>query len=81
MKAGNANDAALESQPKPTTQKTTSFDTYEKAISDSSETQASTGSTETARTNENYELVISAIKKVVTIISQTMREKRKNLRG
>ena len=34
MKASAANDAAIQSQPKPTNQKATSFDTYTKAIAE-----------------------------------------------
>lgn len=35
VKAPSANDDALDSQPKPTTEQTTSFETYAKAISGS----------------------------------------------
>jgi hypothetical protein len=90
IKASNANDNALGNQPKPTNQKTTSFDTYSKAVSetltttlataDSLLTRGSTGETETAR-KQRESLITSVLTNIANMKHESLKGIANNLRG
>ena len=81
MKASEANDAACQSQSKPTTQKTTSFDTYAKTVADTSMQESTVRTQSTAQKKQRQSLIQSILTIITNTYGESLREKARDLRG